>query len=114
MWRSLSTASPPSKLVSTNRDKHTWFCARFTAADQKILCYRWIYLAEQLDAVRKDRTWGSSSIFTSPLDVSRRINNGYLNDRVANTDQTIAVSKVVLMFWKILFINFSSAIWLRA
>ena len=56
----------------------------------------------------------TSSIFASTLDVSRRINNGYLNDRVVNTDQTIAVSKVVLMFWKILFINFSSAIWLRA
>ena len=34
----------------------------------------------------------SSSIFASTLDFPRWINNCYLNDRVANTDQTIAVS----------------------
>jgi len=33
-------------------------------------------------------------IYASTLDVPHRIND----DRVANTDQTIAVSKVVLMF----------------
>ena len=51
-----STASPPSEFVTTNRDKHNCFCARFAAADKNIMLQVDIYLAEQLDVGRRDRT----------------------------------------------------------
>lgn len=42
--------------------------------------------------IEPDIEFCSSSFFASTFVVGHRINNGYLIDRVGNTDQTIAVS----------------------